>query len=70
MSQRGMRVVGIVALAVVASAAPACERSLSPQTGAGLDGAPNESITFEPACADIAVVPRALYRIESWLAPQ
>jgi hypothetical protein len=36
----------------------------------GLDGAPDESITFEPACAEIAVVPRALYRIESWLAPQ
>jgi hypothetical protein len=36
----------------------------------GLDGAPDESTTFEPACADIAVVPRALYRIESWLAPQ
>jgi hypothetical protein len=36
----------------------------------GLDGVPDEIISFEPACAEIAVVPVALYQIESWLAPQ
>jgi hypothetical protein len=35
----------------------------------GLDGTPDESLIFDPACVDIAVVPSALYRIERWLAP-
>jgi hypothetical protein len=35
----------------------------------GLDGTPDETISFDPACAEIAVVPGALYRFESWLAP-
>lgn len=35
-----------------------------------IDGVPDETITFEPAGAEIAVLPEELYRLPFWLAPR
>jgi hypothetical protein len=34
-----------------------------------VDGVPDEQQNFEPACADIAALPGALYRLPSWSLP-
>jgi hypothetical protein len=34
-----------------------------------VDGVPDSATTFAPACAGIAVLPRALYGFDSWLQP-
>jgi hypothetical protein len=35
-----------------------------------IDGIPDDTVVFEPECAEIAVYPEALYRLPNWLAPR